>query len=260
MRSRSLVVPAVLAGLLAGSVADPASAHEQVSTPSAAVVGAAPASRVTAGWTLVARYGFDGGRPTPIADESGKGHTLRLVTRNGGTVSAVRHGIGHALRFPGKCLTGRRCPHAALQSPSAPNLNPGTRPISYGAKVLLSPSQTSKGQNVVQKGYSATSSQYKLQVDGAAGRASCVLVGARPGIKLITSTVSVADGTWHTVECRRTARALTVLVDGAVRGNRAIQPGLSVANDRPLSIGGKGAYSDNDQFQGTLDDVWVRVG
>src|SRR5512146_318841 len=103
MRSRSLVVPAVLAGLLAGSVADPASAHEQVSTPSAGV----PASRATAGWTLVARYGFDGGRPTPIADESGHGHTLRLITGNGGTVSAVRHGGGHALRFPAKCPARR---------------------------------------------------------------------------------------------------------------------------------------------------------
>ncbi|MEU8616043.1 LamG-like jellyroll fold domain-containing protein [Actinoplanes sp. NPDC048791] len=266
MRSRSLVVPAVLAGLLAGSVPDAASAHEQVGTPSATVAAArtaadaAKASRAATGGTLVARYGFDGGRATSITDESGNGHTLRLITGNGGTVSMVRRGQGHALRFPGKCTGKKRCPHAALQSPSAANLNPGTRAISYGAKVLLSRSQTSKGQNVVQKGYSATSSQYKLQVDGAAGRASCVLVGARPGIKLVTSTVSVADGTWHAVECRRTATALTVLVDGAVRGNRAIAAGLSVANDRPLSIGGKGAYSDNDQFQGTLDDVWVRIG
>jgi hypothetical protein len=256
MRSRSLVVPAVLAGLLAGSVPDAASAHEQVGAPSVAVA----AVRAATGGTLVARYGFDSVRATSITDESGNGHTLRLITGNGGTVRTVRHGTGHALRFPAKCAGGQKCPHAALQSRSAANLNPGTRPISYGAKVLLARGQTSKGQNVVQKGYSATSSQYKLQVDGAAGRASCVLVGARPGIKLVTSSVTVADGVWHTVECRRTATALAVLVDGAVRGNRAIGAGLSVANNRPLSIGGKGAYSDNDQFQGTLDDVWVRIG
>src|SRR4051794_20430080 len=186
MRSRSLVVPAVLAGLLAGSVPGAASAYEQVRTPSAAVTAARTAGnpatviRAAAGGTLVARYGFDGGRAGSIADESGYGHTLRLITGNGGTVSVVGHSGGRALRFPAKC-SGTKCPHAALQSPSAANLNPGRRPISYGAKVLLSRSQTSKGQNVVQKGYSATSSQYKLQVDGAAGRASCVLVGARPG-------------------------------------------------------------------------------
>jgi concanavalin A-like lectin/glucanase superfamily protein len=255
MRSRFFVVPAVLAGLLAGAVPGAAAAHPQAGTPSVVV-----ADRAAGGGTLVARYGFDGTRAAAISDESGNGHTLRLITGNGGKVSMVRHGQGHALRFPAKCRAKKKCPHAALQSPSAARLNPGTRPISYGAKVLLSRSQTSNGQNVVQKGYSATSSQYKLQVDGAAGRASCVLVGAKPGIKLVTSTVSVADGVWHAVECRRTASALSVLVDGAVRGNRAIDPKLSVANDRPLSIGGKGAYSDNDQFQGTLDDVWVRIG
>jgi hypothetical protein len=266
MPSRSLVVSAVFAGLLAGSVPGPASAHEQVGTSPGSTaatrttIAPATTSRASRAGTLVAWYGFDGGRAGSVADESGHGHTLRLITGNGGKVSKVRHGQGHALRFPAKCAGKKRCPHAALQSPSASSLNPGTRPISYGAKVLLSRNQTSKGQNVVQKGYSATSSQYKLQVDGAAGRASCVLVGTRPGIKLVTSSVSVADGTWHAVECRRTARALTVLVDGAVRGNRALAPGLAVTNNRPLSIGGKGAYSDNDQFQGILDDVWVRIG
>jgi hypothetical protein len=28
----------------------------------------------------------------------------------------------------------------------------------------------------------------------------------------------------------------------------------------PLAVGGKGAFTDNDQFQGALDDVWVRIG
>jgi hypothetical protein len=266
MRSRCLVVPAVLAGLLAGSVPDAASAHQQLGTPSAAQAAArtaaraAPATRAAALGSLVAWYGFDTVRPSSITDESGNGHTLRLIAGNGGRVRVVRHGAGRALRFPHKCASKKTCPHVALQSPSVPSLNPGTRPIAYGAKVLLSPRQTSKGQNVVQKGYSATSSQYKLQVDGVAGRASCVLVGSRPGIKLVTSTVTVADGTWHDVECRRSATSLTVLVDGAVRGNRAIRASLSVTNDLPLSIGGKGAYSDNDQYQGTLDDVWVRIG
>ena len=251
MAFRSLLVSVALAGLLAGSAPGAASAHEQIGA-----AGPAVAARVG---TLVAWYGFDG--PTSsVTDLSGNGHTLQLITGNGGKVRKVRHGHGHALRFPAKCSGKKRCPHAALQSASSSGLNPGTRPISYGAKVLLPHGQTSKGQNVVQKGYSATSSQYKLQVDGSAGRASCVLVGTRPGIKLVTSSVSVADGAWHSVECHRTARALTVLVDGAVRGSRALDPRLSVTNNRPLSIGGKGAYSDNDQFQGILDDVWVRIG
>jgi concanavalin A-like lectin/glucanase superfamily protein len=250
MRSRSyILVVALVAGLAVPALAAGTAWAKTSASGSAATVPDP---------VMVAQYDFDD-RSRAVFDESGNGHTMRLVASRGGTVRPIARGTGRGLAFPVKCAA-KLCPHAVLQSPDSADLNPGTRPLAFGAMVRLAGGQTSKGQNVVQKGYSATSSQYKLQVDGAAGRASCVLVGARPGIKLVTSTVSVADGTWHAVECRRTATALTVLVDGAVRGNRAIAAGLSVANDRPLSIGGKGAYSDNDQFQGTLDDVWVRIG
>lgn len=251
MRSRHLVISAVLAGTLVGFAPGAAAAPDPV--------GAHPA-RTAAAASLVARYGFDGDQSGPTTDESGNGHTLRVIAGNGGTVRAVPHRSGQALRFPAKCTGGGKCRHAALQSPSAANLNPGTRPISFGAMVLLARSQTTKGQNVVQKGYSTTSSQYKLQIDGGAGRASCVLVGARSGIKIVRSSISVADGSWHFLECRRARTSLTVLVDGAVRGNRAISARLSVSNNGPLSLGGKGGYSDNDQFHGILDDVWVRIG
>ncbi|AGL14196.1 hypothetical protein L083_0686 [Actinoplanes sp. N902-109] len=211
--------------------------------------------------TLVALYTFDGGRAGSIRDDSGNGHTLTLVSGNGGTVSAVPHRSGQAIRFPAKCTTtASACPHAALRSATSPQLNPGTRALAYGASVLLAHSQTTKGQNILQKGYSTSSSQWKLQIDGTAGFPSCVLVGANPGIKIVRSTVSVADGHWHTVECRRRSTSFTVLVDGVVRGTREVSAKLSIANQRPLSIGGKGAYADNDQFQGILDDVWVRVG
>jgi hypothetical protein len=30
-------------------------------------------------------------------------------------------------------------------------------------------------------------------------------------------------------------------------------------SDEPLRIGGKGLRGDNDQFAGTLDDVYVRI-
>ncbi|BCJ52613.1 hypothetical protein Asp14428_40880 [Actinoplanes sp. NBRC 14428] len=271
MGSRRTALAAALAGLLAGTAgvtpAAPAQARATAGlTPARALAGPTPARAATAPLparavtgTVVARYAFDGGRSSQIRDDSGHGHTLRLIAGNGGTARPVPHRSGQALRFPAKCRAGR-CPHAALQSPTSARLNPGTRAIAYGASVLLAPSQTSKGQNVVQKGYSTTSSQWKLQIDGVAGRPSCVLVGARPGIKIVRSAVSVADGSWHTVECRRTPTALTVLVDGAVRGTRAISARLSIANNRPLSIGGKGAYADNDQFHGILDDVWVRIG
>jgi hypothetical protein len=62
------------------------------------------------------------------------------------------------------------------------------------------------------------------------------------------------------VECRRVGIAFRILVDGAVRGLAKVPSMLSVSNNRPLSIGGKGVYANNDQFSGAVDDVWVRIG
>jgi hypothetical protein len=210
--------------------------------------------------TVVAEYGFEGSRAASVRDESGNGHNLTIVSSNGGTVHPIAHGTGQALVFPAKC-SGDRCPHVALRSPSKPDLNPGSRSFSFGASVHLGRNQTTEGQNVVQKGYSATSSQYKLQIDGYAGKPSCVVVDdKKPTIQLVRSSVTVADGAWHTVECRRAGTTLSILVDGITRGTRRIPAALSISNTRPLSIGGKGAYEDNDQFQGVLDDVWVKIG
>lgn len=214
---------------------------------------------VPAGGVVTARYTFNG-RSGSVIDGSGHGHTLGVVSRNGGMVRAVVHGQGTAFAFPARCVTVA-CPHVALQARSSADLNPGNRNFAYGADVLLAPWQTSKGQNVVQKGFSATSSQWKLQIDGLAGRPSCVLVDVRmPVIWIAVSSVSVADGRWHALVCRRAGAALAVFVDGVPRGGVAIPATLSVANQRPLSIGSKGAFPDNDQFNGALDNVWVEIG
>ncbi|WP_189334672.1 LamG-like jellyroll fold domain-containing protein [Actinoplanes ianthinogenes] len=207
----------------------------------------------------IARYDFNG-RAGMVLDDSGFGHDLRVISGHGGQVRLVVHGAGNAIAFPARCdLTV--CPHVALQSPGTADLNPGTRNLAYGADVLLDPAATSKGQNVVQKGYSKTSSQYKLQIDGIAGQPSCVLVDVRrPGIRMVRSSVSAADGRWHAVRCERIGSRFAIYVDGVLRGSTRIPASLAVANNRPLSIGGKGAYRDNDQFNGALDNVWVQIG
>lgn len=233
-----------------------------VAASAAVVVGASaptPAAGVDAPGVLMARYAFNV-RSSSIADESGRGHTLRVISGHGGAVRPIAHGQGSALLFPARCVQ-RVCPHVALQTPSTPDLNPGTRNISYGADVFLRPGQTSKGQNVIQKGYSSTSSQWKLQIDGAAGRPSCVLVGDKlRRIRMATSTVTVADSRWHRLRCSRAGAWLSIFVDEVMRGRIPLPPDLSVTNNRPMSIGGKGAYADNDQFNGALDNVWVQVG
>src|SRR5262245_55948441 len=91
----------------------------------------------------VARSAFDG-RSGAVLDKSGNGHTMTLVSSNGGSLTPVAHGAGLGLQFPATC-SAATCPQAVLQTPSAPDLNPGTRPLSYGATIRLAPDQTTDG-------------------------------------------------------------------------------------------------------------------
>jgi hypothetical protein len=220
----------------------------------AATASAAP--RAAAKTTV--RYTIDG--PSPLADVSGNGHDLSPVSRHGGTFRTVAHNGGKALVFPPPCHD-EPCPRITLRARTTSELNPGKRPIRYGASVRLAADQTTKGENVLQKGYSVRGSQYKLQIDGRAGRPSCVLVDdRRPDIHAAISSMGVADDRWHKLECRRTGRRLTILVDDAPRGRATLPAGLSVSNRLPFSLGGKGSFADNDQFQGMLDEAWVEIG
>ena len=209
----------------------------------------------------VAAYNFD----TTVADGtfddgSGHQHLLRAVTRNGGAVKMVAHGAGQALAFPAEC-GGASCPRLVLQSADTPDLNPGAGPLSYGAAVLMAPTEAGGGQNVLQKGYAAGGGQYKLQVDGESGKPSCGMSGATDTtVRIARSRDSIADGEWHTLECRRSGATLAIVVDDLVKTSVAIPATLAVTTTQPLSLGGKGVGVDNDQFHGTLDDVWIKVG
>ncbi|MEU4559365.1 LamG-like jellyroll fold domain-containing protein [Actinoplanes sp. NPDC023936] len=247
-----MLVAAIVAGPAPARGDEPAQGNEPAR-------GDQPAREDQPASLVTAHYGFNGW-PTATVDESGNGHHLRVLSFGGGRVRPVAHGPGNALAFPGKC-TDTACPHVVLQSTTSADLNPGSRDLSYGADVLLPPGQTSTGQNVLQKGYSRTSSQYKLQIDGAAGHPSCVLVDEfRPTIRIARSRISTADGRWHRIRCQRTGDRLDIYVDGVPYGWTSVPAALSVRNNRPLSIGAKGAYRDNDQFNGVLDNVWVRIG
>ncbi len=204
------------------------------------------------------RYTFDGGLAGQVLD--GAGALPLRVRKAGGELSAVPHAGGLAVRFPQRCehYGAESCARAILQSGPAEFLNPGQGAFTYGASVLVKPDETSKGANVLQKGFSVGDSQFKLQVDGAAGHPSCVIVGtAGPTIYVAIASLTVADGRWHRVECSRRDALLTVAVDGQLKGRSTIPSSLSIVNPDPLCIGGKGTSPNNDQFVGAIDDVYI---
>lgn len=225
----------------------------------AGILAGAPAAGAE---RLVASWSFD----TPVLsgsfrDSTGDGHMLVQLTRSDGGITSVVRDKGRAVQFPRRCLRRGACPQAILESPHDETLNPGAAPLRWGATVLLSANQTSAGQNLVQKGYANQRGEYKLQVDGRAGRPSCVLVGTGGDrIHRAQSPVTVADGQWHALECRRAASTLVLLVDHVVRARATVPARLSVRNTAPVRIGGKHLGGRNDQFHGALDDVWIRVG
>jgi hypothetical protein len=243
--------PAATPGASAGSTS---SAPD--SPPVAAATEAVP--QAAAAQAAAVRYTFDGGIAGQVLD--GAGRLPLKVRKAGGELSTVPHAGGLAVRFPRRCehYGAESCARAILQSGPADFLNPGRGAFTYGASVLVGANETSKGANVLQKGFAVGDSQFKLQVDGAAGHPSCVIVGTSgPTIYVATASQTVADGRWHRIECSRSDTLLTVAVDGQLKGRSAIPSSLSIANSDPLCIGGKGTSVNNDQFAGAIDDVYV---
>jgi Concanavalin A-like lectin/glucanases superfamily len=182
-----------------------------------------------------------------------------------GYLKQIQRGEGWAIQFPPVCRdTPEFCPRAILEAaPDVTWLNPGSRPVRWGASVLLAADMTSEGSNVLQKGLSIAGTQFKLQIDGEAGRPSCVMAGPVEGenrIFVAVAPAGIADGGWHSLVCDRLPASLSLVIDGAVVARVDVPPGLSIANDLPLRLGGKGVGPYNDQFHGVLDDVFVEIG
>lgn len=210
---------------------------------------------------LTVAYGFDDGVRRPIVDRNGR-HVLRPLGQNGGTLRLVPQGRGLAVDYPERCTLPleRDCPRAILEGFRDDTLNPGRRPVRYGASVLMTHADLADGANVLQKGYSVGGvSQFKLQVDHRQGHPSCVIAGQSARIYRAEPLLDVADGTWHDLECRRTPNRLLMIVDGILRAWVAIPPLLTIANAEPLRVGGKGAAPGNDQFAGAIDNVFVSI-
>jgi hypothetical protein len=200
-----------------------------------------------------------------VIDTSGRGNHGSVVTAYGGSVGVVAGQSGGAADFPGKCAADP-CPNALVQIADGQSLDPRTADFEWGARILLMPNETDDGGNVVQKGeWGEAGGQWKLQVDKAGGMPSCVVSGSEPGQSterrvVLEASVSVADGVWHQVSCRRSAAAgVQIVVDGVLRGSAAM-PLVDLNSGADVTIGAKWAVpSANDQFHGVLDDVFMTV-
>lgn len=230
----------------------------------ALAVPAAAAAPAAAASVLVARYTFDAGatRDGRVAEQSGRGAPLTVRTADRGAVRFLAGRSGRYLSLPARCsANASTCPRALLQGTDDPDLDPGVRAFRWGATVNLTKAQLSGSPNLMQKGVATTESQWKMQIGETQGRAQCVVVGRGSNRKYVArSTVSVADGKWHKVLCTRSGTALTVHVDGTLRGRATVPSTMSISNDKPLRLGGPNFNKASDMYHGSLDDVYAQLG
>jgi hypothetical protein len=243
------VTPVPLAGVLTGS---PAPTATRPDGAGGAAIGLATAP-ISVRWT------FDGGLGRSITDVDGQ-FPLRPISQNDGTLTFIPRDAGLALQFPPRCTVDESlCPRAILEGVRVDALNPGTRPLQYGASVLMTHDDLGDGANVMQKGYSVGGvTQFKLQVDHLEGHPSCVIASKNKIFK-VESKIDVADGAWHSLSCARNGNRLSMGVDGVETGSVFVPPSLSIANAEPLRVGGKGANEGNDQYAGQIDDVHLTI-
>ncbi|HEU4346189.1 MAG TPA: LamG domain-containing protein [Actinoplanes sp.] len=231
--------------------------------PAVPAIAMAREATTTTAPVLVARYSFDAGAPGGrVADLSGRGAPLAVRSFQGGTIRFFGAGTGRYIGLPARCAPGARvCPRALLEGTDDPDLDPGTRTFRWGATVNISRAQLAGSSNLMQKGVATTESQWKMQVGETHGKAQCVAVG-RGSSKayLVRSTNPVADGRWHKVLCVRSGSALSVYVDGTLRGRTTIPVTLNILNDKPLRIGGPNFNTSSDMYHGYLDDVFAQLG
>jgi hypothetical protein len=155
--------------------------------------------------------------------------------------------------------------------PHDSSLDPGSGDFSWG--VTLSMTRTPPKRetyDVLRKGLAgAKGGDYKLEITHSSGKAKarCVFNSVRSGKRVNAALVgakSLADGRQHTIRCSKTAKALTITIDGTKPKTKQITGGLgSITNTASLALGAKAeqkATSGFDWFKGELFDAWVGTG
>jgi hypothetical protein len=108
----------------------------------------------------------------------------------------------------------------------------------------------------MRKGLSATpGGSWKVEILST-GKAFCQFIGASAKVGLSRGP-DLADGSWHSVSCRRSSTGVQLSVDGrnwSVSGWTG-----SIRNSTGVVVGAKNSAGE-DQFQGWLDELQVSVG
>jgi hypothetical protein len=215
-----------------------------------AVLTAAPASAATADvatWQLNEPAGA-----STMHDSSGNGH-------DGDVGDEVDTGV----TFDG--ATGYRFERLTPNTPPArpehnvvvrhsASLNPNTGAYSVEVRYRTD----NPFGNLIQKGQATTRGGYwKIQLP--LGEPNCLFRGPTGVTNAVRRNIAVDDNKWHIIRCDRTDDAVELFVDGVLAGRNTGTTG-SIANDLPLSLGGRTTATRSRRPATTSAATWTGCG
>lgn len=197
--------------------------------------------------------------------------TIEYAAR--GRIERVDGRSGYAARLP-RFSASSPTPAAAIvvRPRGADGLEPGTRPMRWGADVRLDggfgDSLTDNGANVIQRGLIDDPSQFKLQVDHDVP--SCRVQGDL-GSATVAADGPLTAGRWYRLHCVLRNERLTLFVGRPGRPGpekwevTAAVGEVSFRRSTPVAVGAKVEADGDivrpstDQFNGTLDNVFLDI-
>lgn len=182
-----------------------------------------------------------------------------------------------AIGFPG--YTGEAEPPRAVVGVGPVDdpdpLSPGEADFRFGVTFAQdersSGTEVDNGDNLMQRGLSSDSSQFKVEIDG--DLAACHVAGSR-GSVTVRAPIRIEPGVWYAVVCDRSTDrvGIEVVVDPAGRAevHRAEAPGITgeLVWDTvrtPVSVGGKLSAAGQvirratDQFNGLVGEAFLDI-
>jgi hypothetical protein len=200
------------------------------------------------------------GAGTPVAvwhmnEAAGSATMTDSVGGHDGSLQNVPTGVsgfqGSGYRFNGSS--------SVAVVPASGAFNPGNADFSFVVHVNFTtvPSAAVVDYDLLR---GPTQGAYKMEIvarnNRTKAKALCFFQGSGGKATLVAGP-HLADGRWHTLECRKTSTAIQLVVDGAVFTKTARVGSLT--NTGPLSLGAKSYHGGGDWYQGLMDEVSISI-
>jgi Concanavalin A-like lectin/glucanases superfamily len=143
--------------------------------------------------------------------------------------------------------------------PASSDFNPGNANFSFIVHVNFTtvPSAAVVDYDLLR---GPTQGAYKMEIvarnNRTKAKALCFFQGSTGKATLVAGP-NLADGNWHSLECRKTSNTIYLLVDGAVFTKSASVGSLT--NTGPVSLGAKSYRGGGDWYQGLMDEVSISI-